>query len=98
MDEIKVNEQMTELAMMARDMTKLKRDEPEVYEMMMREVINSTKRSVESDMEGRDQLTAMLCKSAIEAVLNRIYDDPFAMVEIEQMVQEIDHKKNEEES
>lgn len=53
-----------------------------------------TKRSVESDMEGRDQLTAMLCKSAIEAVLNRIYDDPFAMVEIEQIVQEIEDKES----
>lgn len=91
MNEIKVNEEMTEMAIMAHDVAKLKQDEA-----MMREMSNDVMRSVESDMERCDQLTAMLCKSAIEAVLNRIYDDPFAMVEIEQMVQEIDRKKKED--
>lgn len=93
MNDIEVNEEMTRLAIMAHDVAKLKQDEPEVYEAMMREITNDALRSLESDMKGKDKLTAMLYRGAIEAMLNQIHDDPFAMVEIEQMVQEIDHKK-----
>lgn len=96
MNEIKVNEEMTKLAIVAYDVAKLKRDEPEAYEFMMREVINNARRELESKLEGQDKLTAMFCKSAMEEVFKRLYDDPFALVEIEQMVQEIGNKKEED--
>lgn len=98
MNEIKVNEEMTEMAIMAHDVAKLKRDEPEMYEAMMREMSNDAMHSLESDLKGFDKITAMLYKSAIEAILNQIHDDPFALVEIEQMVQEIDHTQKDKES
>lgn len=98
MSEIKVNEEMTELAMMAHNIAKLKRYEPEAYDVLMREMTNDAKRSLESDLDERDQFTAMCCKSVMETMFKRLYDDPFALIEIEQMVQEIDHMKEDKES
>jgi len=98
MDEIKVNEEMTEMAIMAHDVAKLKQDEPEMYEAMMRELSNDAMRSLESDLKGLDKIAAMLYKSAIETILSQIHDDPFALVEIEKMVQEIDHMQKDKES
>lgn len=98
MNEIKVNEEMTEMAIMAHDVAKLKQDEPEMYEAMMREMSNDVNRKVESDLKGMDKFTAMLYKSAIEAILNQIHDNPFTLIEIEQMVQEIDHMQKDKES
>lgn len=98
MNEIKVNEEMTKLAIVAHDVAKLKRDEPEAYDFMMREVINNVKRVLESKLEGQDKFTAMCCRSAMEAIYSKLYNDPFAIVELEQMILEIGNKKEDEES
>jgi len=98
MDEIKVNEEMTKLTIVAHNIAKLKRDEPEAYDFMMREVINDAKRSLESKLEGRNELIAMFGKNVMETMFKRLYDDPFALIEIEQMVQEIDHMQKDKES
>lgn len=96
MSKIEVNEGMTKLVIAAHNVAKMKRDEPEAYDFIMREVINNARRSLESSLEGQDELTAMFSKSVMEAIYSRIYNDPFAMVEIEQMIQKIDHKKKED--